>query len=701
MIRLTIQRAGESCVVETSDAVVTLGRTRANTVPIDDEKASREHCRIERTAEGACKLIDPGSRNGTCVNGQRVSEHLLASGDQIRIGKTNILFELTEPAKPEPAPPQEPPDTKEPAAEGIQLVVAAGPDKGHTYEITAKLTTLGRQPRNDIVIDDRGVSNRHAQIRSSPDGFVLLDQGSRNGTLLNGKRVTSAALKHGDTIRIGNSTLRVVIPGAEATAAAVAPEPQPPPPAEEQEAKEEAAKEAPSRWPLMAVAAVVLVAAVAILALSGLLRTRHSAAPGGVPPIESPAATPLARIQAGPVTWVMDAPAQFSLANDGQPAVAAAGAIVVPEAATVGMSLTRGHVALGYPKLEANRCETRLVARLPAQDGSGPELTVHQTAAGGDEGLKLEYRIWTSEDAAVLFAGIELPVPAAVLPSLHVRTASGFETPAGGAFSLDAVYGLDWPAGGGRIFLASESALHLECRVAGQQAVLRLGQVDSELTPTPLVLSLTIKGTTAADEKRIAAQVAAAQRAARQGRLGEALRRFRALAEQYAHRRAGAELAPRMLDELTRRAEHDTAAALRLLERAKVTGRAEHFDAAQAALAATHATLRGSAFEARLVAALADCKTAGEAAGKERREAAATALLQAARRHQAAKEPHIARLHADEIRSQFPATAAAKKLQATSSKPQATSKKLRAASHEPGTPNTAPRTPNTPDPRKP
>lgn len=46
--------------------------------------------------------------------------------------------------------------------------------------------TIGRDPSNDVVIDSPSVSRRHARIRTNVDGWLLIDEGSRNGTYVNG-----------------------------------------------------------------------------------------------------------------------------------------------------------------------------------------------------------------------------------------------------------------------------------------------------------------------------------------------------------------------------------------------------------------------------------------------------------------------------------------------------------------------------------
>ncbi len=53
-----------------------------------------------------------------------------------------------------------------------------------------ELTTVGRKPDNDIVIDNQAVSGHHASITVEGDKIVLEDLGSLNGTFVNGQKIS-------------------------------------------------------------------------------------------------------------------------------------------------------------------------------------------------------------------------------------------------------------------------------------------------------------------------------------------------------------------------------------------------------------------------------------------------------------------------------------------------------------------------------
>lgn len=69
---------------------------------------------------------------------------------------------------------------------------------------------IGRANDNDIVVDNKLASRYHAIIQKIKDAYYLKDEGSTNGTFLNGKKIPEAKyfkLQAGDKVTIGNSNL--------------------------------------------------------------------------------------------------------------------------------------------------------------------------------------------------------------------------------------------------------------------------------------------------------------------------------------------------------------------------------------------------------------------------------------------------------------------------------------------------------------
>jgi hypothetical protein len=62
--------------------------------------------------------------------------------------------------------------------------------------------TIGRDASNDIILNDKMVSRKHAQLQITGDGRVLIkDSGSSNGTFVNGNKITEFYLKPGDVVK--------------------------------------------------------------------------------------------------------------------------------------------------------------------------------------------------------------------------------------------------------------------------------------------------------------------------------------------------------------------------------------------------------------------------------------------------------------------------------------------------------------------
>jgi uncharacterized protein DUF4388/FHA domain-containing protein len=76
-----------------------------------------------------------------------------------------------------------------------------------SFPLNRDTYTVGRHRNNDIVISDPKVSSFHARIDRSPEGYLLVDLKSRNGSYVNGKRIETAVLKTGDEVRMGAARL--------------------------------------------------------------------------------------------------------------------------------------------------------------------------------------------------------------------------------------------------------------------------------------------------------------------------------------------------------------------------------------------------------------------------------------------------------------------------------------------------------------
>ncbi len=96
-----------------------------------------------------------------------------------------------------------------------RLVPVDGEFAGQVLQLTRKLTLLGREYNNDIVIDDERTSRYHAEIHWDHGHVEIVDRGSMNGTLVNRQAVRGRIpLKTGDVLDLGAQRYRLeIMPG--------------------------------------------------------------------------------------------------------------------------------------------------------------------------------------------------------------------------------------------------------------------------------------------------------------------------------------------------------------------------------------------------------------------------------------------------------------------------------------------------------
>ncbi|MFD7028673.1 FHA domain-containing protein [Streptomyces sp. NPDC059917] len=197
-----------------------VGRDPQCEICFDDARVSWHHA-VLRPDGDHWTVEDEGSTNGTWAEGHRVRAWSVGPGSELRFGHSlngpRAVFAA--PGRPPPAPPgrpaasPRPSSVTNPAFTGTfrrPTSVRALPARGAGVPRTA--LAIGRDPDNDLVLDDLVVSRRHAELRSLPDGgYEIADLGSHNGTYLNGYPVDRAArLTEGDIVGIGHRAFCLV-----------------------------------------------------------------------------------------------------------------------------------------------------------------------------------------------------------------------------------------------------------------------------------------------------------------------------------------------------------------------------------------------------------------------------------------------------------------------------------------------------------
>jgi ABC-type multidrug transport system ATPase subunit/pSer/pThr/pTyr-binding forkhead associated (FHA) protein len=189
---------------------------------------SRRHAEL-RFEGGRWVLHDLNSSFGTSLNGQKLTQpHPVAAGSSIQFGSGGPVLRVVaidssaEAAQSFPAVPQQNvapkpqvntpthndvPRLNQPAASQTAQLDFVGVHAGSKpFQITKNSVWLGRDPNCDIVMDADAVmvSRKHAEIRREGDNFVVYDNGSFNGTLINEQRIsTPTPVYHDDEIQLG------------------------------------------------------------------------------------------------------------------------------------------------------------------------------------------------------------------------------------------------------------------------------------------------------------------------------------------------------------------------------------------------------------------------------------------------------------------------------------------------------------------
>ena len=96
--------------------------------------------------------------------------------------------------------------------EGCLVVRSGGGRAGETYVLRGERVAIGRHPDAAIFLDDVTVSRDHAVVMRDGDSWVIVDEGSLNGTFVNRRRGERTVLSDGDEIQIGKYKLTFLAP---------------------------------------------------------------------------------------------------------------------------------------------------------------------------------------------------------------------------------------------------------------------------------------------------------------------------------------------------------------------------------------------------------------------------------------------------------------------------------------------------------
>ena len=195
--------SGTGQSIELRRAVALVGSRPGCKITLRHPGVSQVHCAIINTGEGVY-VRDLISDSGTYLNGLRAECEKLSDGDVIRVGDWEIAVELRSPESNgssvlnfEPAP---------------TVLALQASDNGSLVKLRRAVSIIGRKAGADLIVHDRQVSRAHALVFLLNDQPVACDLLSENGMLINGEPNRFGVIHSGDTLRLGSSDVRVVIP---------------------------------------------------------------------------------------------------------------------------------------------------------------------------------------------------------------------------------------------------------------------------------------------------------------------------------------------------------------------------------------------------------------------------------------------------------------------------------------------------------
>jgi pSer/pThr/pTyr-binding forkhead associated (FHA) protein len=253
---------GEHVPVELTGGATTIGSAGECRVVLHGDGVAARHCEI--TFDGGEAKVRPLDANApTVLNGRQVSTQTpIKDGDLLVLGRVGVSVVAERKAatasKAEPA--NDDRTRVRTALPRFLLRGVSGATLGKTYAVTDN-AVIGRQPDCDLPIPAEEVSRHHARLKVTPDGVLVEDMGSANGTYINDKRVQSGLLKAGEELRLDTVRFLLITPGMDAKQQSAAARPV------EAEVKKAAGG---SSGMLIAIAVVVVAVVAAALHFAGV-----------------------------------------------------------------------------------------------------------------------------------------------------------------------------------------------------------------------------------------------------------------------------------------------------------------------------------------------------------------------------------------------------------------------------------------------
>jgi DNA-binding NtrC family response regulator len=215
MLSIILMREGKELLSRpVTDETITIGRSSDNTLQLIDPIISRTHCRVE--LKDGTPFITDVSRNGTMLNGMRISTSEVSEGDMIGIGPWMAKLVACPFAEGETIIDHHETthvlsydEGRKELVENRICLTALSPDQHPVRRSFSRgEIVIGSHATSDLAVGDNYVSREHCKLMIRRDALILMDLGSTNGTFIDGVRIERIALSPEGTFTIGKTTVR-------------------------------------------------------------------------------------------------------------------------------------------------------------------------------------------------------------------------------------------------------------------------------------------------------------------------------------------------------------------------------------------------------------------------------------------------------------------------------------------------------------
>src|SRR5882724_6646271 len=215
---------GEHEPIELTDGSVCVGTAPDCAVMLAAPGIATQHCQL-RTRGEQTLVVPLDTQAVTVLNGRQiVGDTPIKPGDLLLFAKIGCRVVTTEKvATAVPVPKPMPPGGDDESRTRVRMALpkyilrgVSGPTFGKTYAMVGSLV-VGRSSECGICIPTDEISRQHAKLQVVPDGVMVEDMGSANGTFVNNQRVHAGALlKPGDELRMDTVRFLLMSPGMDA-----------------------------------------------------------------------------------------------------------------------------------------------------------------------------------------------------------------------------------------------------------------------------------------------------------------------------------------------------------------------------------------------------------------------------------------------------------------------------------------------------